>query len=40
MRLQHPNAGTVVHVGDDLAEQYLAAGWIDTEKPKRTRKTD
>lgn len=40
MRLQHPTTGTVVHVEGDLAERYLAAGWIDTSKPKRTRKAN
>lgn len=35
-RLVHPTAGTVVHVGDSLAERYRAAGWGDG-KPRQER---
>lgn len=36
MRLQHPERGTVVEVSGELAERYLAAGWVDLDaKPAR-----
>lgn len=36
MRLRDPKAGTVIHVGDDLAERYLALGWVDAESVSET----
>lgn len=30
-RLIHPEAGTVVACGDDLADNYRARGWVDAD---------
>lgn len=30
-RLQHPETGTVVHCGDDLAEHYRSLGWVEAD---------
>lgn len=31
MRLRHPEQGTVVEIGDDLAETYQARGWVEAD---------
>lgn len=33
MRLIHPGAGTVVSCEGDLADRYLARGWVDADAP-------
>lgn len=38
MRLRHPEQGTVVTVGDDLAGAYLASGWVDADRTQQERK--
>lgn len=38
MRLRHPDQGTVVTVGDDLARAYIATGWEDADRTAETKK--
>ncbi|GGF39072.1 hypothetical protein GCM10007298_38470 [Williamsia phyllosphaerae] len=40
-RLKHPDLGTLLEVGDDLADLYASRGFVSAdadEKPRRTRR--
>lgn len=39
MRLRHPEQGTVVEIGDDLAETYQARGWVEADAAPRRRRS-
>lgn len=39
MRIRHPEQGTVVTVGEELALAYIATGWIDADHAAELKKT-